>query len=153
MRRCLGALQLGSGSTLGETLFTGVDEVGTQFFFDSEKLVVLGNSFGSARSTGLDETSLEGDGQVGDVDGLGLTGSVRGHDTPVSGLRELDAIDTQSALIQDPARKVITHAWIDSEIVPIWLIFNKRPLQAVFSMAVLIRKGLVTVKSATMNAV
>ena len=36
---------------------------------------------------------------------------------------------------------------MDSEIVPIWLIFNKRPLQACFSMAVLIRKGLVTVKS------
>lgn len=149
MKRCLGALQFGSGGTLGETLFTSVDEVGTQFLFDSEKLVVLGNSFGSARSTGLDETSLEGDGQVGDVDGLGFTGSVGGHDTPVTGLSELNAGMSSSQFRKLERSKSVTHAWIDSEIVPIWLIFNKRPLQAVFSMAVLIRKGLVTVKSVT----
>jgi len=32
-------------------------------------------------------------------------------------------------------------------MVPIWLIFNNRALQDFFSMAVLIRRGLVTVKS------
>lgn len=108
MKRCLGALQFGSSGTLGETLFTSVDEVGTQFLFDSEKLVVLGNSFGSTRSTGLDETSLEGDGQVGDVDGLGFTGSVRGHDTPVTGLSELNAeISSCQFRKSDNARKVL----------------------------------------------
>lgn len=55
-----------------------------------------------------------------------------------------------------------THAWIDSEIVPIWLIcgyqtpilagrlkltLRRRALQAFFSTAVLIRRGLVTVRS------
>lgn len=35
-------------------------------------------------------------------------------------------------------------AWIDSEIVPIWLILSSRPLQAFFSMAVLMRSGFVT---------
>jgi hypothetical protein len=40
-----------------------------------------------------------------------------------------------------------TYAWIDSEMVPIWLILSNNPLQAVFSMAVLILEVLVTVKS------
>lgn len=40
-----------------------------------------------------------------------------------------------------------THAWIDSLIVPIWLILRSKALQAVFSMAVLILTVLVTVKS------
>ena len=40
-----------------------------------------------------------------------------------------------------------TYAWIDSEMVPIWFTFNRRPLQAFFSIAVLIRSGFVTVKS------
>ena len=35
-------------------------------------------------------------------------------------------------------------AWIDSEIVPIWLILSRRPSQAFFSMAVLMRSGFVT---------
>jgi len=150
----LSALQSGGGSSLGETLGTSVDLVGTQLFLDSEKLVVLGNSFGSTRSAGLDETGLEGDSQVSDVDGLGFTGSVRGHDSPVTGLSELDAEwqkgkSIQSGYYESRIRLLYeTHAWMDSEIVPIWLIFNKRPLQAFFSMAVLIRKGLVTVKSA-----
>jgi hypothetical protein len=39
-----------------------------------------------------------------------------------------------------------TYAWIDSEMVPIWLILSNNPLQAVFSMAVLILEVLVTVK-------
>lgn len=90
-KRRLSALQLGGGGAVGETLLAGVDEVGAQLFLDSEELVVLGNSLGSTGSTSLDETGLEGDGQVRDVDGLGLTGSVRGHDTPVARLSELNA--------------------------------------------------------------
>jgi hypothetical protein len=112
LKRCLGALQFGSSGTPGETLFAGVEEVGTQLLFDSEKLVVLGNSFGSTGSTGLDETSLEGDGQVGDVDGLGLTGSVRGHDTPVAGLSELDADGDQISFQTRLPREVsLTPGW------------------------------------------
>jgi hypothetical protein len=86
----LSALQLGGGGAVGKTLLAGVDEVGSQFLFDSEELVVLGNSLGSTGSTSLDETGLEGDGQVGNVDRLGFTGSVRGHDSPVTGLSELN---------------------------------------------------------------
>lgn len=67
---------------------------------------LTGNSLRSARSTGLDLTgnvnirltsfgydlpSLETDSKVGNVGGLGLTGSVRGHDTPSVGLSELNA--------------------------------------------------------------
>lgn len=72
---------------------------------------LTGHSLRSARSTGLDLTmtksansldswvtfsdlpSLKTDGEVGNVDRLGLTGSVRGHDTPAVGLRELDGLD------------------------------------------------------------
>lgn len=39
--------------------------------------------------------SLQSDSEVGNVGGLGLTGSVRGHDTPAAGLRELDAVRGQ----------------------------------------------------------
>ena len=36
---------------------------------------------------------LETDREVGNVDRLGLSGSVRGHDTPTVGLRELNSLD------------------------------------------------------------
>lgn len=38
-------------------------------------------------------------------------------------------------------------ALIDSVMVPIWLTLRRRPLQAFFSIAVLMRAGLVTVRS------
>jgi hypothetical protein len=68
--------------------------------------LLTGHSLRSAWSTGLDLTrivsysvekrradlpGLKTDGEVGNVDRLGLTRSVRGHDTPAVGLRELDA--------------------------------------------------------------
>ena len=51
---------------------------------------LTGNTLGSAGSTSLDLASAESDCKVGNVGGLGLAGTVRGHDTPVVGLRELD---------------------------------------------------------------
>jgi hypothetical protein len=116
----------------------------TEDSLDAEKLVVLGNTLGTGRSSGLDLTGAESDGEVGNVDGLGLTGTVRGHDTPTVGLGELDA--ALSVWVVVGPRKE-THAWIDSEMVPIWLILRRRALQAFFSAAVRIRAGLVTKRS------
>ena len=77
----------------------------TENSLNSEKLVVLGHSLGSTRSSSLDLTvcqpsiriqvsddlpGLETNGEIGNVDGLGLTGSVGGHDTPTVGLGELN---------------------------------------------------------------
>lgn len=42
---------------------------------------------------GVNVPSLETDGEVGNVDRLGLSGSVGGHDTPTVGLRELNSLD------------------------------------------------------------
>lgn len=44
---------------------------------------------------------------------------MRGHDTPTVGLRELDAED----ISQNQTGSLCTHAWMDSEMVPIWLIY------------------------------
>jgi hypothetical protein len=40
---------------------TCVDGIGAQLFFDTEELVVLGQTLGSARSTCLDLTGLQTD--------------------------------------------------------------------------------------------
>jgi hypothetical protein len=50
-------------------------------------LILSATACGKGRA---DLPGLETDGEVGNVDRLGLTRSVRGHDTPTAGLRELD---------------------------------------------------------------
>ena len=89
----LSRVELRGGGTAGETLGAGVDSLVTELLLDTEKLVVLGDTLGTARSTSLDLTGAETDGEVGNVGGLGLTGTVRGHDTPAVRLRELDGLD------------------------------------------------------------
>jgi hypothetical protein len=77
-----------------------------QGFARVENSRLTGHTLGSARSSGLDLTvnlsampfaeaeilipSPEGDGEVSDVGGLGLSGSVGSHDTPAVRLRELN---------------------------------------------------------------
>lgn len=46
-----------------------------------------------ARSSSLDLTGLEGDGEISDEGVLGLSGSVRGHDSPLGRLSELSGLD------------------------------------------------------------
>lgn len=86
---------------------------------------LTGNTLGTARSTGLDLTAitsatrlgmnsvihvpgLEGDGEVGNVGRLGLTGTVRGHDTPTAGLGELDAVISLSEGTAIATRRSLT---------------------------------------------
>ena len=47
----------------------------------------------SCTRLGTNLPSLETDGEVGNVHRLSLSGSVRGHNTPTVGLRELDSLD------------------------------------------------------------
>ncbi len=42
---------------------------GAEFFFDSKQLVVFGQTLRSTRSSGLDLSSLESDGEIGDAAG------------------------------------------------------------------------------------
>ena len=70
-----------------------VDSASTEFGFDTEELVVLSGTFSTARSTGLDLSGAQTDGQVGDVVVLGFPGSVGGHDAPSVLLGKLDGID------------------------------------------------------------
>jgi len=86
-------VEVGAGGTSGKTLGAGVDSLVTELLLDTEKLVVLGNTLRSAWSTGLDLTGLKTNSEVGNVGRLGLTGSVRGHDTPAVGLSELNSLD------------------------------------------------------------
>jgi hypothetical protein len=77
---------------LAEVL-TRVDSLVTELLLNAEDLVELGETLRSGRSTGLDLTSTETDSNVGDGDILGLTGSVRDHDTPTVGVRVLGSLD------------------------------------------------------------
>ena len=49
----------------GTEVLTSVDGVTlTELFFDTEKLVILGKTFGTTRSTSLDLTSTETDNEI-----------------------------------------------------------------------------------------
>ena len=116
------------------------------YALDAKKSVVLGDTLAASRRTCLDLADAERDYDVRNDGALGLTATVRDHDTPAVGLRELSAIRGRSQ-VQARLNFTGTYAWIDSEMVPIWLTLRRRPLHAFFSMAVLIRRGFVTVKS------
>ena len=72
---------------------TGEDGVGAEIFFDSEDLVVLGESLGSARGTSLDLASLETDDQIGDEGVFSFARSVGDHDAPAGIHRHLSGLD------------------------------------------------------------
>jgi hypothetical protein len=55
-----------------------------------KQIKLTGHTLRPAWSTSLDLSSSESDSEVGNVSRLGLTGPVRGHDTPVVLLGELD---------------------------------------------------------------
>jgi hypothetical protein len=59
---------------------------------DAEQSIILGNTLTTSRSTSLDLSSAEGNDEVGDDGVLGLTRSVRDHDTPTVGLRQLSTV-------------------------------------------------------------
>lgn len=52
-----------------------------EFFFDAQKLVVLGNALGTSRCASLDLTGVGGNCEVSNGDVFGLAGTVRGHRT------------------------------------------------------------------------
>lgn len=61
----------------------GVHSVlGTELFFNAEKLVVFSQAFGSAWSTRFDLTSAETNREISNVCVFGLTRAMRRHDTP-----------------------------------------------------------------------
>ena len=72
---------------------TSKDGVGAEIFFDSENLVVLGESLGSARSASLDLASLETDDQIGDEGVFSFARSVGDHDAPAGIHRHLSGLD------------------------------------------------------------
>ena len=59
---------------------------------DAEKLVVLGDTLAARGRTGLDLADTEGDDEVRNDGVLSLTATVRHHDTPAVGLRELSTV-------------------------------------------------------------
>lgn len=74
-------------------MVTGIDSSGPELLLDSEDLVVLGESVGSAGSSTLDLTSAETDDQVSNEVIFSLTGSVRDHDTPSCLLGHVAGLD------------------------------------------------------------
>ena len=70
------------------------DRMGTQTdVLDTEKSVVLGNTFAAGGCTSLDLTDTKGNDEIGDDSVFSLTTSVRDHYTPTVRLRELSSLD------------------------------------------------------------
>lgn len=74
-------------------VLASVDSVVAQLLLDTEDLVELGKTLGTGRSTSLDLTGAETNDNVGNGDILGLTGAVRNHDTPATGVGVLGGLD------------------------------------------------------------
>lgn len=62
--------------------FASVFGASSQLFFDAENLIVFGQTFGAAGSTGLDLTSGQANNQVGNEGILSLTGTMGDHGAP-----------------------------------------------------------------------
>ena len=71
----------------------GVDSLVTEFFFDAQELVVLGQTLGAARGARLDLTGGQAHGEIGDEGIFGFAGAVGSHDTPASLLGHADGLD------------------------------------------------------------
>lgn len=67
--------------------------VGTKLFLDTEDLVQLGQTLRTGRSTSLDLSRTETDGNIGDGDILGFTRAVRDHDSPAASIGVLGGLD------------------------------------------------------------
>ena len=70
-----------------------VDDFFLQLFGNAEELVVLGETLGAARSTGLDLAGAKSDDQIGDESVFGLTGAMGNHDSPSLVVRHLAGVD------------------------------------------------------------
>lgn len=80
----------------------GEDGLVAKLLLDTEDLVELGKALGTGRGTSLDLASAKTDNNVGNGDILGLSGSVRDHDTPASAegiLGGLDGLSDGSDLV------------------------------------------------------
>ncbi len=71
----------------------GVDRVVPKFFFDTEKLIVLGDTVGAAHGAGLDLARVGGHGDVGDSHVFGLTGTVGNDGIVAVDLSEFDGLE------------------------------------------------------------
>src|ERR1044072_4898360 len=87
------------GGQLLKVLFTkfnssfGINGIFTQCFFNTEQLVVLGHTVGTAGRTGFNLSAVEGHSQVGDGCIFSFTAAMA-HDRRVAiGLRQLNGID------------------------------------------------------------
>lgn len=67
--------------------------IGTELLLNSQELVVLGQTLGTARSTSLDLTRAEPDSQVSNVVVLGFTTAVGGHHAPTVLLGKLNGLN------------------------------------------------------------
>lgn len=87
----------------GAELVARVDGKLTKLLLDAENLVKLGQALGTGRSTSLDLTGTDTDGNVSNGDIFGLTRSVRDHDAPAIGVGVLGSLDRlgQSADLVD----------------------------------------------------
>lgn len=77
-------------------VFTSIDGVGAQLFFDAEQLVQLCQALGSARRARLDLASTQTDNEVSNGGILSLARTVGDHDAPASGLGVESSLDTLS---------------------------------------------------------
>jgi len=84
-----GRLQVDGSAEVGAS----VNGLGAELLLDTEDLVELGKTLGTSRGTGLDLASAETDNNVGNGDILGLTRTVRHHDTPASAKGILGGLD------------------------------------------------------------
>ncbi len=74
-------------------VLSSIDRVASKLLFDTKQLVVLGQTLGAARSSGLDLTSAETDNNVGNGEVLSLTRAVRDHDAPTRLLGENGSLE------------------------------------------------------------
>jgi hypothetical protein len=88
---------------------------------DTQQGVVFSDTLASGGSTGLDLADTQCDSKVGDDRVLSLAATVGDHDTPAIGLRKLSTMEPQGSVNERERRRTETNAWIDSEMVPIWL--------------------------------
>ncbi|GMT15290.1 hypothetical protein PFISCL1PPCAC_6587, partial [Pristionchus fissidentatus] len=85
-----GSARLGLGVA---ELLSGVDGVSSQLLLDTQKLVVLGESLRSAGGASLDLSSRQSNNEISNERVLGLTRSVRHHDSPSILAGQLGGLD------------------------------------------------------------
>ena len=109
-------------------LLLGVAEVGSdvfglasQFFFNAQELVVLGQPLASARSSGLYLAGAQSDHQIGDEAVLGLAGPVGDHGAPAVSLGQVvrgDGLRDGADLVH-LQQEAVTSLLVDSRLDPL----------------------------------